>query len=104
MKEIVEGLRGPALGVVVLIFILAGTIVIAAFAALIAQMSLFMRMHFRDVSQTQTSSKGAVKATQGRFSASTSSLDRQGYWQTNAKQRSSMQLDDAKCNKDLRNR
>jgi hypothetical protein len=102
MKEIVEGLRGPALGVVVLIFILAGTIVIAAFAALIAQMSLFMRMHFRDVSQTQTSSTSATKATQRRFSASPSSLDRQGYWQT--KQRSSMQLDDAKCNKDLRNR
>jgi hypothetical protein len=43
MKEILEALRGPALGVVVMIILLAGVLVITALAALIAQIGLFMR-------------------------------------------------------------
>lgn len=48
MKEIVEGLRGPALGVVFVIIAIAGTIVVAAFAALVAQMSLLLRLRPRE--------------------------------------------------------
>ncbi len=44
MKEILEALRGPALGVVIMILLLGGAVVITAFAALIAQMGLLLRM------------------------------------------------------------
>lgn len=44
MNSILDNLRGPALGVVVMIFALAGVIVITAFAALIAQVSLLLRL------------------------------------------------------------
>ncbi len=44
MNSILDILRGPALGVVVMIFALAGVIVITAFAALIAQVSLLLRL------------------------------------------------------------
>lgn len=47
MKEIVEGLRGPAFGAAMVIVILAGTLVTAAFAALAAQIGLFVRMRSR---------------------------------------------------------
>lgn len=57
MKEVVEGLRGPALGVVIVIFALAGTIIVAAFAALVAQMSLLLRLRPRETNpNTQTNS------------------------------------------------
>lgn len=44
MKEIVDGLRGPALGVIFVIIAIGGTMVVAAFAALVAQMSLLLRL------------------------------------------------------------
>ena len=44
MNSILDILRGPALGVIVMIFALAGVIVITAFAALIAQVSLLLRL------------------------------------------------------------
>ena len=37
-------LRGPALGVIVMIILMAGVLIITAFAALIAQMSLLFRL------------------------------------------------------------
>lgn len=61
MKEIVEGLRGPALGVVFVIIALAGTIVVAAFAALVAQMSLLLRLRPRETNpNTQTNNSYRV--------------------------------------------
>lgn len=72
MKEIVEGLRGPALGVVVLIIILAGILVTAAFAALIAQMSLLMRLRSQDAAQTRANSDRANQAVETRRSPSPS--------------------------------
>jgi hypothetical protein len=47
MKAIVEGLRGPAFGAAIVIVILAGTLVTAAFAALAAQIGLFVRNRSR---------------------------------------------------------
>ena len=44
MKEVLEALRGPALGMVIMIILLGGAVVITAFAALIAQMGLLLRM------------------------------------------------------------
>lgn len=52
MSEILEVLRGPVLGLIFVIFALAGIIVTAAFAALIAQMGLLLRMRTREP-QTQ---------------------------------------------------
>ena len=48
MSEILEVLRGPVLGLIFMIFALAGIIVTAAFAALIAQMGLLLRMLTRE--------------------------------------------------------
>ena len=48
MKEFLEGLRGPVLGLVVMIIALAGIVTTAAFAALIAQISLFLRLRSRE--------------------------------------------------------
>ena len=78
MKEIVEGLRGPALGVVVLIIILAGTIVTAAFAALIAQMGLLMRLRSQDAAQTRANSDRANKVVETRRSTSRLPIARRG--------------------------
>ena len=44
MHSLLDILRGPALGVVLMIIALAGVIVITAFAALIAQVGLLMRL------------------------------------------------------------
>ena len=44
MSQLMDLLRGPALGVIVMIILLAGAIIITAFAALIAQMSLLFRL------------------------------------------------------------
>jgi hypothetical protein len=51
MNGFLEGLRGPILGVIMAIFILAGTIIVAAFAALVAQMSLLLRLRPRENAQ-----------------------------------------------------
>ncbi|NMC52590.1 MAG: hypothetical protein GYA48_03020 [Chloroflexi bacterium] len=52
MSEILEVFRGPVLGLIFVIIALAGIIVTAAFAALIAQMGLLLRMRTREP-QTQ---------------------------------------------------
>lgn len=44
MSEWMDILRGPVLGVIVMILLLAGVLIIAAFAALVAQMSLLFRL------------------------------------------------------------
>lgn len=44
MSEWMDLLRGPALGVIFMIFLLAGVIVICAGAALVAQTSLLLRL------------------------------------------------------------
>jgi len=44
MSSIMELLRAPALGVVVMIIFLGGAILISAFAALAAQFSLLLRL------------------------------------------------------------
>jgi hypothetical protein len=57
MKEILEALRGPALGVVIMIILFGGVVVITAFAALIAQVGLLLRMRPQQVASTQTESE-----------------------------------------------
>ena len=44
MHSLLDILRGPALGVVLMIIVLAGMIVVTAFASLIAQVGLLMRL------------------------------------------------------------
>jgi hypothetical protein len=48
MNELLEVFRGPVLGLIFVIIALAGIIVTAAFAALIAQMGLLLRMRTRE--------------------------------------------------------
>lgn len=48
MSEILEVFRGPVLGLIFVIIALAGIIVTAAFAALIAQMGLLLRMRTQE--------------------------------------------------------
>jgi hypothetical protein len=52
-------LRGPALGVIFMIILLAGTIIITAFAALIAQMSLLLRLKPWNTSEKHTERVGS---------------------------------------------
>ena len=51
MSQLMDLLRGPALGVVFMIFLLAGVIIVTAFAALIAQMSLLLRLKPWNISE-----------------------------------------------------
>jgi len=44
MSQLMDLLRGPALGVISMIILMAGVLIITAFAALIAQMSLLFRV------------------------------------------------------------
>ena len=44
MSQLMDLLRGPALGVISMIILMAGALIITAFAALIAQMSLLFRL------------------------------------------------------------
>lgn len=44
MSQLMDLLRGPALGVISMIILMAGVLIITAFAALIAQMSLLFRL------------------------------------------------------------
>ena len=44
MSQLMDLLCGPALGVIVMIILMAGVLIITAFAALIAQMSLLFRL------------------------------------------------------------
>ena len=54
MKELLEGLRGPGLGLVIMILVLAGMIVTAAFAALVAQMGLLLRLRPHENQQSHS--------------------------------------------------
>ena len=71
MKEILEGLRGPVLGMVMVILFLAGTLVVAAFAALVAQMSLLLRLRPRE-SARQASPRNGSDVAGARQAASSS--------------------------------
>ena len=66
MKEIVEGLRGPALGMVIVLIGLAATIVMAAFAALFAQMGLLLRLRSRDSHLRTTDTTGFRNPVSGQ--------------------------------------
>ena len=44
MSHIMDLLRGPVLGVIFVIFLISGAIIITAFAALVAQMGLLLRL------------------------------------------------------------
>jgi hypothetical protein len=54
MSQIMDLLRGPAFGVIVMIILMAGILIITAFAALIAQMSLLFRLRPWSNSEKQT--------------------------------------------------
>ena len=59
MSQLMDLLRGPALGVIVMIILLAGAIIITAFAALIAQMSLLFRLKPWITSEKHTEGVGS---------------------------------------------
>jgi hypothetical protein len=59
MSQLMDLLRGPALGVIVMIILLAGAIIITAFAALIAQMSLLLRLRPWNTSEKHTERVGS---------------------------------------------
>ena len=59
MSQLMDLLRGPALGVIVMIILLAGAIIITAFAALIAQMSLLFRLKPWNNSEKHTEGVGS---------------------------------------------
>ena len=81
MTEILEGLRGPVLGLIFVIFALAGMIVTAAFAALVAQMSLLLRLRPRETQLQQQ----AVTANRSRPSASSSPYRSGKHWEKEPK-------------------
>jgi hypothetical protein len=59
MSELMDLLRGPALGVVFMIILLAGALLITAFAALMAQMGLLFRMKPWNTSETFPKNQGS---------------------------------------------
>jgi hypothetical protein len=59
MSELMDLLRGPALGVIVMIILLAGVLLITAFAALMAQMGLLFRMKSWNTSEKQSQGQGS---------------------------------------------
>jgi len=69
MKEVLEALRGPALGVVIMIILIGGVLVITAFAALIAQVGLLLRMRPQQVASPQTESERQRETLSKRYQA-----------------------------------
>jgi len=59
MFELMDLLRGPALGVIFMILLLAGVLLITAFAALMAQMGLLFRMRSWNTSEKQSQGQGS---------------------------------------------
>ena len=55
MIELLEAVRGPALGVVMMILLFAGLLVVTAFAALIAQIGLLVRLRLQQPVSVRTS-------------------------------------------------
>ena len=66
MSQLMDLLRGPALGVIVMIILMAGVLIITAFAALIAQMSLLFRLRPWNTSEKR-SEKGNEAYPQETF-------------------------------------
>ena len=69
MKEILEALRGPALGVVIMIILFGGVVVITAFAALIAQVGLLLRLRPQQVVNPQAESERQRETLSQRYQA-----------------------------------
>ena len=65
MSQLMDLLRGPALGVIVMIILMAGVLIITAFAALIAQMSLLLRLRPWNTSEkrSETGKEGYPQET-----------------------------------------
>ena len=65
MSQLMDLLRGPALGVIVMIILMAGVLIITAFAALIAQMSLLFRLRPWNTSEkrSETGKEGTPQET-----------------------------------------
>lgn len=59
MSQWMDLLRGPALGVIVMIILLAGAILITAFAAVLAQMSLWLRLKPGNASEKRMDRTGS---------------------------------------------
>ena len=57
MSQLMDLLRGPALGVIVMIILMAGVLIITAFAALIAQMSLLFRLRPWNTSEKRSETR-----------------------------------------------
>jgi len=57
MSQLMDLLRGPALGVIVVIILMAGVLIITAFAALIAQMSLLVRLRPWNTSEKRSETR-----------------------------------------------
>jgi len=54
MSQLMDLLRGPVLGVILMLILLAGVLLITAFAALLAQMSLLFRLRSWNPSEKQS--------------------------------------------------
>jgi hypothetical protein len=65
MSQLMDLLRGPALGVISMIILMAGVLIITAFAALIAQMSLLFRLKPWNTSEkrSETGKEGYPQAS-----------------------------------------
>ncbi|MCX6054089.1 MAG: hypothetical protein NTZ74_04085 [Chloroflexi bacterium] len=65
MSQLMDLLRGPALGVISMIILMAGVLIITAFAALIAQMSLLFRLKTWNTSEkrSETGKEGYPQET-----------------------------------------
>ena len=81
MSELMDLLRGPALGVVFMIILLAGVLLITAFAALIAQMGLLFRMKPWNTSEKHSERMGSETGNRDRqpgpYGVSSSAQDNQ---------------------------
>ena len=77
MFELMDLLRGPALGVIIMIILLAGVLLITAFAALMAQMGLLFRMRSWNTSEKQSERMGSGTRQPGPNGYSSSVRDNQ---------------------------
>lgn len=63
MNPILDLLRGPALGMVLMVLLLAGALLVAAFAALVAQMSLLLRLRPRSAAERKAHPPAEARAS-----------------------------------------
>jgi len=73
MSQLIDLLRGPVLGVVFMILLLAGVIIVTAFAALIAQLSLLLRLKPWNIPQKPSD---GVRSETGQSTTWQAPLDR----------------------------